>query len=284
MTSPVVSINGELRGADGLHVSGLDRGVLLADGLFETMRGRNGRIFRIDRHLARLEAGLTAIGIPMPPALPEWTLTALAAAGHQDARVRLTITRGLGPPGLLPPNPVRPTVIIAVWPMADVAGPAPAPVSLHVASGRRNERAMSAGLKTLSYTDGVLALIEAQRHGADDALFLDTDGHCSETTSANLFAAAGDGLMTPPASCGALPGITRSVVFELAAALGIRCEERAFDLEDLLGASEAFVTNSTRGPVAVARVGDRAIGPGTSGELTRRLAEAYRLLVLRECP
>jgi branched-chain amino acid aminotransferase len=281
---PVVSINGELQAADGRHLSGLDRGVLLADGLFETMRGRNGRIFRHDRHLARLAAGLAAIGIPMPVTLSDWTLAALAAAGHQDARVRLTITRGLGPPGLLPPNPVRPTVIIAVWPMADVAGPAPAAVSLHVASGRRNERAMSAGLKTLAYTDGVLALIEAQRHGADDALFLDTEDHCSETTGANLFAAAGDGLITPPASCGALPGITRAVMFELAATLGISCVERAFGLEDLLRAGEAFVTNSTRGPVAVSRVGDRAIGSGTAGDRTRRLAEAYRSLVLRECP
>jgi branched-chain amino acid aminotransferase len=284
MSSPVISINGELQAADGLHLSGLDRGVLLADGLFETMRGRNGRIFRLDRHMTRLEAGLTAIGIPMPGTLRDWILAALGAAGHQDARVRLTITRGLGPPGLLPPNPVRPSVIIAVWPFGDIAGPGLAAVSLHVASGRRNERAMSAGLKTLSYTDGVLALIEAQHYGADDALFLDTGEHCSETTVANLFAVVDGGLITPPVSCGALPGITRSVMFELAAAFGVACVERAFGLDELLGASEAFVTNSTRGPVAVSRVGDRAIGSGTSGELTRRLAEAYRSLVLRECP
>jgi branched-chain amino acid aminotransferase len=284
MSAPVVSINGELQPADGLHLSGLDRGVLLADGLFETMRGRRGRIFRIDRHLARLEAGLMAIGVPMPAPLGEWALAALVAAGHQDARIRLTVTRGLGPPGLLPPDPVRPTVIIAVWPMADLAGPAPAAVSLHVASGRRNERAMSAGLKTLSYTDGVLALIEAQRHGADDALFLDTDGHCSETTGANLFAATGDALVTPPISCGALPGITRSVMFELAGALGVTCVERAFGLDELHRADEAFVTNSTRGPVPVSRVGDRVIGSGTPGGLTRQLADAYRALVVRECP
>lgn len=284
MSAPVLSINGELQPADDRHLSGLDRGVLLADGLFETMRGRRGRIFRLDRHMARLDAGLTAIGIPTPATLREWALAALAAAGHQDARIRLTITRGVGPPGLLPPDPVRPTVIIAVWPMADVAGPAPAAVSLHVASGRRNERAMSAGLKTLSYTDGVLALIEAQRHGADDALFLDTDGHCSETTGANLFVAADGGLVTPPISCGALPGITRSVMFELADTLGIGCIERAFGLDDLRRAAEACVTNSTRGPVAVSRVGDHIIGSGTPGALTLRLAEAYRALVLRECP
>jgi branched-chain amino acid aminotransferase len=101
---------------------------------------------------------------------------------------------------------------------------------------------------------------------------------------ANLFAVVDGGLITPPVSCGALPGITRSVVFELAAAFGVACVERAFGLDELLGASEVFVTNSTRGPVAVSRVGDRAIGSGTSGELTRRLAEAYRSLVLRECP
>jgi branched-chain amino acid aminotransferase len=249
------------------------------------MRARNGRIFRRERHLARLRGGLAALGIPAPPPLESWIDAALAAAGAGDARVRLTVTRGEGPPGLVPPTDVRPTVLIAVSPIADLAQAGlPPPVALHVASGRRNERAMSAGLKTLSYTDSVMAMLEAQRHGADDALLLDTEGHCSEATASNLFICTGGRLATPPAGCGALPGITRAVVMELAAAIGMACEERAFGLETLLAADEVFLTNSTRGAAPVARVGDRTIGDGTAGACTRRLAGAWREAVLRECP
>ena len=285
MIEPVISINGERQPLDGPHVSSRDRGVTLADGLFETMRARNNRLFRWEYHLARLHDGLGTLAIPLPPRIADWVAQALTAAGHGDARIRLTVTRGIGPPGLVGPADVQPTVIIAVTPLPDITqAPPPHPVSLHVASGRRNERAMSAGLKSLSYTDSVMAMLEAQRHGADDALFLDTEDHCSETTACNLFICTGGGLVTPPLSCGALPGIARAVVLELADSMGLPAEERAFGLDDLCGADEAFVTNSTRGPVAVSRVGDRAIGSGSAGDLTRRLADAYRARVLAECP
>jgi branched-chain amino acid aminotransferase len=283
MSAAVVSIDGELRPAGGPHVSALDRGLLLADGLFETMRGRNGRIFRREQHLARLAAGLAALGMPRPAGLDSWLAAALAAAGSPHVRIRVTITRGLGPPGLTPPADARPTTIVALWPMADAAASADA-VSLHVASGRRNQRAATAGVKTLAYTDAVMAMLEAQRHGADDALFLDTDDHCSEATGSNLFACRDGAVWTPPASCGALPGITRAVVIELAGDLGVPCVERAFGLDELSRAGEAFLTNSTRGLVPVARIGGRAIGGRVPGELTRRLADAYVALVRRECP
>lgn len=285
MIEPVISINGERRPLDGPHVSSRDRGVTLADGLFETMRARNGRIFRWDRHLARLHDGLATLGVPAPPRVAGWVTEALTAAGTGDARVRLTVTRGIGPPGLVLPADVQPTVIVAVTPVADLAqGPPPAPVSLHVASGRRNERAMSAGLKSLSYTDSVMAMLEAQQHGADDALFLDTEDHCSETTACNLFICTGGGLVTPPLSCGALPGIARAVVLELAGSMGLRAVERAFGLDDLYGADEAFVTNSTRAVVPVGRVSGTAIGTGTAGAVTARLTAAYLALFVRECP
>ena len=283
--SIVTWVNGVLQPPDGPHVSARDRGVTLADGLFETMRARNGRIFSRERHLVRLTSALAKLEIPCPPQVDAWLDAALSDASTGDRRVRLTVTRGEGPPGLVPPDDVRPTVIVALSAIPELTTAPIAPaIRLHVASGRRNARAMSAGLKTLSYTDNVMAMLEARRHGADDALLLDTEDHCSETTASNLFVVTGGALWTPPTTCAALPGITRAIVMEIAGRLGIICEERAFGLDALLAADEAFVTNATRGPVSVARVGDRVIGAGDMGAMTRRLADAWRAAVLRECP
>ena len=156
------------------------------------------------------------------------------------------MTRGIGPAGVPPPDNPRPTVIVAVNPLPVFpAAIYDAGLTAHVASGRRNERAMTAGLKTLAYADAVAAWLEARRAGADEALFLDIEGHCSEATSSNLFVWTDSGtLLTPPVSCGALPGVTRGAVLELARARGMPGGERAFGLDELLAAKEAFLTSS----------------------------------------
>jgi len=281
---PMVWINGEAQPAGRAHVSARDRGLTLADGVFETMRLRGGTVFRLRRHLARLARGLAALEIPAPPELDDWVLGAVPAAAGRDASLRLTVTRGEGPAGVSPPAGAQPTVIVTLSPMPSF------PASIydvglisHVASGRRNERAMTAGLKTLAYTDAIAGLLEARRAGADEALFLDTQGHCSEATASNLFAWTGEVLVTPPLSCGVLPGVTREAVLELAHAQGLPAEERAFRLEELLEAEEAFLTSSLRGVAPLVRVGSRAIGGGTPGECTLRLMAAYIALVDREC-
>lgn len=284
MITPAVWVNGEPQLADGAHVSARDRGLTLADGLFETMRAHDGKVFRLEQHLARLTAGLLTFGIPAPVALRSSIAGAMAAAGAGHASVRITVTRGIGPPGLAPPEDARPTVIVAVAPMPEFPETIySAGLTAHVASGRRNERAMTAGLKTIAYTDSVAALLEARRHGADEALFLDTKGNCSEASASNLFAWIDGALATPPASCGALPGITRAVVLELAAALAIPTEERPFGLDDLRGAREAFLTSSIRGLAPLVRVGDSPIGLGKPGEATQALRDAYAALLMREC-
>jgi branched-chain amino acid aminotransferase len=142
---------------------------------------------------------------------------------------------------------------------------------------------MTAGLKTLAFTDSVAAWLEARRAGADEAIFLDTEGHCSEATSSNLFMLASGVLVTPPLSCAALPGITRATVLELAPAMGIATAQRAFGIDELLGAEEAFLTSSLRGIAPVARVAGRAIGRGTPGAVTRAVSAAYAHLVETEC-
>ena len=282
--SSLVFVNGERCPADGTHVSARDRGFTLADGLFETMRARGGVIFRADQHLRRLCDGLRLIHIPEPPMLPSWLAQAAAAADPQEVSVRLTVTRGPGPGGLTPPEDLKPTVVIAVSSMPRFPESTyTAGLKATLARGRRNSRAMSAGLKTLAYTDAVLALIDAQRAGADEAIFLDEDGHCSEATASNLFICRDGVLRTPPTTCAALPGITRKTVLELAAAAGMRTDERAFGPAELTSADEVFLTSSLRGLAPVTNIDGRPIGSGVPGDVTRRLAAAYAELVEREC-
>jgi branched-chain amino acid aminotransferase len=252
----------------------------LSDGLFETMHARNGVVFRLDRHLGRLQRGLATLGIPVPAGLRAWVER---AATHDDIGMRLTVTRGVGPGGLSPPDDVTPTVIITT-----TAFPAfPAETYTHglsaaVATGRRNQQAMTAGLKTLAYADGIAALLEARRRGDGEALFLDTDDHLSEATASNLFAVVDGVLLTPPVGCGALPGITREAVMEIAALRGVRVEERPFALDVLRRASEAFLTSSLRKVAPLVRVDGVPIGAGVPGTITATVADAYATLVVKE--
>ena len=281
---PAFWLNGRRQPAEGPHISGNDRGLTLADGVFETMRVHRMTVFRLDRHLERLRNALGALEIPAPPQLRPWVLDAVRGVGGSDLSVRLTVTRGIGAGGIAPSTEAGPTVLIAVAPLP-VFPTSVYEVGLiaHVASGRRNEHAMTAGLKTLAYTEAVAALLEAQHAGADEALFLDTEGHCSEATSSNLFIWTGTTLVTPPASCGALPGITRAAVLELATTRGVPVAEHPFGLDDLFDAEEAFLTSSLRGLAPLVRVGEQVIGLGTPGVLTRQLADAYTAVVVREC-
>jgi branched-chain amino acid aminotransferase len=283
---PAIWVNGERQPPSGPHVSALDRGLTLADGLFETMRIRGGAPFRLGCHLERLSRGLAALEIAEPRELREWVVAAVRTAGPRDAAIRVTVTRGVGPAGVVPSRePVaHPTVIVAVsdlplFPQHIYEQG----LSAHVVSGRRNERAMTAGLKTLSYTDSVAALLEARRAGADEALFLDMEDHCCEASASNLFALIGGALVTPPLTCGVLPGITRAALIELATSQRITVSECAFEIGELAGASEAFLTSSLRGVAPLVRVGPQPLGDGEVGPLTRCLMDAYAALVEREC-
>jgi branched-chain amino acid aminotransferase len=259
-----------------------DRGFTLADGCFETMRAYGGVIFRLDAHLARLAATAERLGIVVPPHL-DATIADVARAvrtRRADARVRLTLTRGVGS-GLAAPDHVPPTTV--VW--ADRLGATHADVrglQVRIADGRRNEFAPTAGLKTLSYTDAVVALSAARAHGADDALLLDTEGHLSEASASNVFLVIRGVVHTPPCRCGVLPGITRAAVLEILAGLDLPVEETAVPASAVLVADEMFLTNSLREIAPVTAVDGRPVGTGAVGPVTARVHAAFTQLVAAE--
>jgi branched-chain amino acid aminotransferase len=284
---PIVWIDGRMVDASVPHVSALDRGFTLADGLFETMRVYGGRIFRRDAHLARLADACHTMRMAHPDGLGEaveGAVRAATGAGMRDARLRLTVTRGAGAAGLAPSPGATPTVVVTVHPL-------PRPdetlyergITAQLARTRLNERSATAGLKTLDYTEMVIALAEARDAGADDALLLDTQEHLAEATASNLFIVSGGMLFTPPLSCGVLPGITRAATLECARALGLSATERELLTNDLLRADESFLTNSVREIVPLVGVGGTAIGSGWPGPVTRLLMERYAELVRQEC-
>jgi len=283
--TPLSFLNGR-RTTGEAHLSVLDRGFTLSDALFETMRLYEGRIFRLPQHLARLAAGARTLDIPLPAQLPSWvdaTLEAAHAADIRSASVRLTVSRGPAPPGLQPPSDPHPTVAIVIGPLGPRSSELDQGLHVHVASGRRNEFSPTAGIKTTAYADSLLALAAARARGAHDAIVLDTSGHVSEATARNGFLVRDGRLVTPPPECGALPGITRAAVIELATALGVGCDVRTVERAELYDAEEMFLTSSVRELVPVTRIDGLAVGRGRPGPLTERLLSQFADLVRREC-
>jgi len=187
------------------------------------------------------------------------------------------LTRGPGPRGLIPPPRPRPTVLITAAPLSQIHFP---PAQAIIAKDiRRNEHSPSATIKSLNYLDNILARRQAEQAGADEALLFNTAGNLAEASTANLFIVHEGTLQTPPISEGALPGITRSVVLELALKLGIPTEETSIAADDLQRAEEAFLTNSIIEIRPLLQVEGQWLGNGDVGEITRALHGAYRAAV-----
>jgi branched-chain amino acid aminotransferase len=222
-----------------------DRGLTLGDGLFETMTAFGGTVWRLDDHLERILGGLDVLGFKVPRQRLADDVRSLASrAPASGAVLRLTVTRGAGARGLAPPDGPRPTVIVSAAPFDPVLMFQPA--SLAVSAIRRNDTSPLSRLKSLGYLDNVLALADARRRGASDALMLNTGGQVACASVANVFCLKGDRLETPPVEDGVLAGIVRGRLFELAPAQGLAAVERSLVPADLLNADAVFLTNSVR--------------------------------------
>jgi len=278
----LVYINGEIVSWDKASVSVFDRGLLYGYGLFETMRSYNGRVFYLDRHVARLMNSAGVLGIRDalgPQKLETGVLRTLKANGLDDARIRLTVTAGEGGRSLsLPPSRSLTTIIT----VEELVLPSPEIYSkglrTSVVGIRRNSKSPMCYLKTLGYLENMLAHAEAVAAGSDEAILLNDEGYVAECSASNIFIVEAGSVVTPPIEAGVLPGITRGVVIELAIKLGIKLEQEAVSVERLLSAEEVFITNSVIEIMPIAAVGERRVGAGSRGKLTERLMGEYNKL------
>jgi branched-chain amino acid aminotransferase len=237
--------DGLILAPEDAHVGLSDRGLLLGDGLFETVTVCRGRICDLEAHLARLAAGLAVLGFAQSVDIPKLRagiahyLTSEAAS---SAVLRITVTRGTGPRGLAPPETPCPTILMTLSPMPPARE---TPLSLHIATvTRRNEHSPLSRIKALPYLDNLLALSEARAQGADDALMLNTRGTIACASVANVFVIRDKRLETPPVSDGALPGTMRALVLSMAKQAGLAPAEISLEVTGLAGADHVFLTNS----------------------------------------
>jgi branched-chain amino acid aminotransferase len=277
----VVWLDGALVPREDARISVDDLAVLYGASCFETMRAVAGVVFRLDRHLDRLEAGLAALLVVAPArdTLRAAIRDTLAANGLDDARIRLTVTagRGVGRPDLRSTR--GPTILV----VADRAPEDSPPARLAVASFRIDEARPLAFAKTANYLPSLLALDEARAAGSDEAVLLNRRGHVAEGATSNLFAVVDGRVVTPPLSDGPLPGVTREVVIECATRLAVPSEERSLTLQALAAADELFLTNSVVGVRPVATVAGRWHGASVPGPVTAALQAGYARLVSIEC-
>ena len=278
MAETLMWVNGKQVDPGAPHISGLDRGFNRADGLFETMRSYDGHVAFLNRHMRRLAGGAKALALSLPD-LSEQVLTGARVAkerGWGDAAIRLTVSRGVGDLGLPPTPGVEPTAVVIASPLPPTPpGMYDKGISVQIAKGRRNEYSVTSGLKTLAYAEAVIALTAAREAGFDDALFLDIEGHVAEGPISNVMFAKGRKLITPPLTCGILPGVTRAVTMELAAEQGFSVEERPVERAEIDSADEMLYTSSLRELYPIVRVDAVAIGSGSPGPVYKQLHKAY---------
>jgi branched-chain amino acid aminotransferase len=224
-----------------------------------------------DRHLARLRESCRKLGWTFD--FPDFSvvvaeLTARNGLANHRVRLRLIVTGGSGAINDLSAGADR-----SVWLSALPAADLPESMTLCLSPWPRNERSPLAGLKSASYAENLFALDHARQRGFQEALFLNTAGDLCEAATANLFLVKKGILLTPTLDSGCLPGIGREVVYEIAAAHGIPCEQRRLTLSDLDAADEIFLTSSTRGPLPVSRFEDREITRGPLAATLQRLSQ-----------
>ncbi|MGH2978042.1 MAG: aminotransferase class IV [Solirubrobacterales bacterium] len=265
-----VWLDGALLDEEEARVSAFDHGLLVGDGVFETLRVYRGEPFALAEHLARLAESAAAMAIPPPPLddIERAAYEVLSANELSDARMRVTVTSGPGPPGLAR-GAGPPTVVVVALPMV----PWPPTSKAVVSRLRRDEQSPLTGVKTTSLAESVIAFAEARKAGVDEALFLNQAGDLCEATTANLFLVRDGTAATPPVASGCLAGITRAHVLELGAV------EQMLSPEDLLEADEAFLTSSTRQVQPLVAVDGRPVSAGEPGPVTGQLADAYSAMV-----
>jgi branched-chain amino acid aminotransferase len=278
-----VWIDGRIVDGAEAKVPVTDHGFLYGDGVFEGIRVYARRVFRLEQHLARLAVSARALGLEIPGGLDgarEIILATTRAFGADESYVRFIVSRGEGALGVDPTSCPRPRVVcivdhIRIYP-PDVLARG---IDMATSSWRRPPPdVLDPRVKSLNYLNNALAKLEARRRGADEALLLNAAGLVAEASVANVFAVRVGAIATPPPTDGALEGITRGAVLELAVREGIPAAERSLGRYDLLGADEVFLTGTGARLVPVRSLDGETIGKGEPGPVTRRLLAAFQAL------
>ncbi len=278
-----VYIDGKFYDEASAKISVFDHGLLYGDGVFEGIRIYNGRVFKLKEHIDRLFYSAKAILLTLPMTHEEImraTVETCRANGLREGYIRLVVTRGVGTLGLNPNRCKNPSLII-------IAGKiqlypeemyAKGMEIVTVATTRNLHNAVNPAIKSLNYLNNILAKIEANIAGCEEAIMLNSEGFVAECTGDNLFIVKGRQVMTPPLSAGALYGITRGVCMDLARETGLAVTEPNLTRYDLFNADECFLTGTGAELIPVVKIDGRVIGTGTPGPVTKDLIRRYHAL------
>ncbi|MGA2246347.1 MAG: branched-chain-amino-acid transaminase [Verrucomicrobiota bacterium] len=278
-----IFIDGRFCSERDAKVSVFDHGFLYGDGVFEGIRAYNGRVFKLQEHIDRLfcSAHALLLEIPLSPAeIGRAVADTIRANKLKDSYVRLIVTRGVGTLGLNPRSCKKPSVIviagkIQVYPPELYAR---GMEMVTVPTVRNLHSAVNPAIKSLNYLNNILAKIEANNAGVEEAVMLNAEGYVAEGTADNIFIVKKGALFTPPLSAGALYGVTRGTVIELAEQLGVKVSEPNLTRYDLFNADECFVTGTGAEIMPVVKIDGRTIGTGKPGPLTGTLVKEYHAL------
>jgi len=280
----VVYVDGKYYPQSEARISVFDHGLLYGDGVFEGIRAYNGRVFKLDRHVDRLFHSARAIDLKIPHTKEEMANLILETCRRneiKDGYIRPVVTRGPGDLGLDPRKCKRgASVVVIAQPSINLYGKVYDRGLRVVTSSYRRvpPQSLSPSIKSLNYLNNIMARVEANQYGADEALMLDIHGYVSEATADNFFIVRNSTVTTPWSSTN-LPGVTRETVLELTTALALKPEERLFTLYDVWAADEAFITGTAAEIGPVVEVDGRQIGDGKPGAVTKRIMKAFRDLV-----
>ena len=281
-----IHIDGVLCDREDAKISVFDHGLLYGDGVFEGIRCYNGKVFQLEAHIDRLFDSAHSICLKPPLnklEMQQALLETVRANQIRNGYVRLLLTRGIGNLGLNPEHCRRPSVII----IADCITLYPSEIYkrglkiVTCTTRKTTPTALSPMVKSLNYLSNILAKIEASQTGAEEGLMLNEWGYVAECTADNIFIIKNSKVITPPVTAGALEGITRSVVFDLALSLGISLKEADITRHEVFVADECFLTGTAAEVIPVAMLDGRQIGVGAPGPMTQRIIDAFHQLTQR---
>jgi branched-chain amino acid aminotransferase len=278
-----IYIDGKYCDQEDAKISVFDHGVLYGDGIFEGIRAYNGRIFRLEDHLQRLDESARAILLKLPLPIKEIEKAIIETVrlnGLKDAYIRLVVTRGVGDLGLDMRKCKKGATLFIIADHIELYPEEFYEKGLTLVTSSIRQKGLdqvTPGVKSLNYLANILARAEATAAGAQEAILLNATGHVSECSGDNLFYIKGSKIFTPPISAGILAGVTRQVVMELAQEkLGVKVIERNFPRYDLYGADEVFLTGTGAEVIAGVKIDGRIIGKGSCGPTTKQLIKHFR--------